>query len=909
MSVLQRTTDRLGRHPWWSVIVTLLISLLAVSACLDPKTGRLRLQLDASIDGLLPPAHEDRAVYDRARATFGDSDGVLVAVDFGNVYTAEAMARIEKLSRALGDMPGINGVASLATAPNAQAVGDAIDVSTFTYQAAQDPSAIAGFPAQVAANPMYRGSLVTLDGRIAAFVLSLDSRLDEATIRERNYPALIREQVRQHAGDVPSWVTGTPIVKAATAEALFDTLRYVTPLILLMMIVVLMVAFRSTRATLVATITVLLSLLWTLATVSALNMPLNLVTVIMPPLVMTLGFAYAVHVLSEYLQGDPSEKPEARLRRTLERVVVPTLLTGATTMAGFLTLYPSPLPAIKQFALLCALGVGYASLLTFVFLPALLSLVGSSQHRTLPGAAAFHAWSQRLAAFDVRNRTAIILLSAALLPLGLGLATQIRSGSEYIQCFPEDSPVRRDFEAINTAFNGASFVNLLIETHVNDALTDPVLVQEISDLMDWLRQQPEVGSLVSYVDQLKLINQNLNEGNPEHFTVPATAQLIKQVLVFGGDESLTRFIDSRMRSAQVAVRINVSGSAEIQDFIQRVDDRLRALPPPLDAHVTGSTVLATRTVNAITSGQWQSLLAGFGLIWLMLALMFTSARAALIALLPNVIPVAVYFGALGLLGIPLDATNSLIANIVLGVAVDDTIHYMARFNQDAREKGNEAAAVKSALSDVLRPVTFNAVALCLGFLAFAAGGLTNQAQFGMLAAFTLAMGWLADIYLTPALGSMLRVVTLWDLLRLDLGRSPQHTIPVLAGLSLREARIFALMSKLEKHPVGTIIIKQGDYSKDVYVIVDGEVQVFLERDEGRKDLTRMARGAVMGEAGYFGQRRTASVETLTPARVLRFDSQDLERMRLRYPRIAATIFRNINRIQAERLARATAMLQ
>ncbi len=182
-------------------------------------------------------------------------------------------------------------------------------------------------------------------------------------------------------------------------------------------------------------------------------------------------------------------------------------------------------------------------------------------------------------------------------------------------------------------------------------------------------------------------------------------------------------------------------------------------------------------------------------------------------------------------------------------------------------------------------------------------------QFGLLSAFTLAAAWLMNITLTPALGSKLRIVTFWDLLRLDLGRSPQHTIPLLSGLSLREARIFALMSKLETHPAGARVIQEGDWARDIYVIIDGELQAFLEKDGKRKTLSSMARGAIMGETGYFGQRRTASVETTSPSRVLRFDSQDLERMRVRYPRIAATIFRNLNRIQAERLARTTAMLQ
>ena len=94
----------------------------------------------------------------------------------------------------------------------------------------------------------------------------------------------------------------------------------------------------------------------------------------------------------------------------------------------------------------------------------------------------------------------------------------------------------------------------------------------------------------------------------------------------------------------------------------------------------------------------------------------------------------------------------------------------------------------------------------------------------------------------------------------------------------------------------------------MFVIVDGQMEAWVPRNDERKSLSTMGRGAVIGEAGYFGQRRTANVDTLSDVRLLRFSSQDLESLRLRHPRIAATIFRNLNRIQAERIARVTAML-
>jgi hypothetical protein len=347
---------------------------------------------------------------------------------------------------------------------------------------------------------------------------------------------------------------------------------------------------------------------------------------------------------------------------------------------------------------------------------------------------------------------------------------------------------------------------------------------------------------------------------------------------------------------------------EITRFVERVEARLAELRPPLNGSITGTPVLATRTVNEIGRGQGVSLAIASFVIWALLALMFTSARAGLWALLPNLVPVSIYFGTLRLLDIPLSPTNSLIAAIVLGVAVDDTVHYLTRFNRDARATGSELLAVGSALRSTLRPSTLTTLALCLGLLALTGSELRSQVQFGLLASFTLFLAWISELTLTPALGSRLRIVTLWDLLRMDLGPSPQHTIPLLSGLSLRQARIFALTAKLESHAAGDLVIRQGDFARDMFVVVDGTLEVSIERNGERKVLATMSRGAVLGEAGYFGQRRTADVSCVTAVRVLRFDAVDLERLRRRNPWIAATIFRNLNRVQAERLARATAML-
>ncbi|MGH8481565.1 MAG: cyclic nucleotide-binding domain-containing protein, partial [Nevskiaceae bacterium] len=594
---------------------------------------------------------------------------------------------------------------------------------------------------------------------------------------------------------------------------------------------------------------------------------------------------------------------------TMSHIAVPIGLSFVTTVIGFLGFLPSPLPAIRQFGILAMAGIGYAALLSLVLIPALLAVTGSREREHLPGEAMFQRVAAALAGFALVHRVKILVIGVLLIPAGVLLALNIRAGSEVIRDYPEDSQVRRDYEAINGAFNGANVLSILIETHVSDALTDPELAREIEKLQGWLREQPEVGAAVSYVDFLKLTRQNLNDGDPEYFSVPDTGAEIKQLLVFGGTEELKRFIDARLRSTQLTVRINVDGTVPVGELVGRIQQRLAELPPPLNGKVTGSAVLALHTVGDIIDGQGLSIAIAVAGIWALLAMLFTSMRAGFLALLPTVIPVAVYFGTLGLLDIALSPTTSLIACIVLGVTVDETFHFLARFNADARDQASEVTAAKSALAAILRPVSLNMIALCLGFLSFTGGGLHSQVLFGALSAWTLAVAWVMDVTLTPALGSYMRIVTLWDLLRLDLGKSPQHTIPLMNGLTLRQARIFALLSRIEKYQAHQRVIKEGDWARDMYVIVDGELQAWVDRDGDRLELSTMGRGAVLGEAGFFGQRRTANVDAMSPARLLRFGSEELERLRKRYPRIAATVFRNLNRIQAERLARTTAMLQ
>jgi CRP-like cAMP-binding protein len=179
---------------------------------------------------------------------------------------------------------------------------------------------------------------------------------------------------------------------------------------------------------------------------------------------------------------------------------------------------------------------------------------------------------------------------------------------------------------------------------------------------------------------------------------------------------------------------------------------------------------------------------------------------------------------------------------------------------------------------------------------------------GALTAFTLGIGMLVEVTLTPALCGGLRIVTLWDTLGLDLGEDPQKAIPLFTGLSKPQCRIVAQMASLRELPAGTVLGHIGDSEREMYVIIDGVVRVWKPGDDGPIELNRCARGEVVGEVGLFFGERSANMDAATDARLLRFTPNTLQRLARQRPRIAATILRNLNEILAQRLSRSTVRL-
>jgi predicted RND superfamily exporter protein len=908
-------------HAWLTLFGVVLLTGFAVERLIDFEAisdGRLqdvvRLEIDPSLDSLIPVGDPDKIFYDEVRSTLGINEAlVLVAHRDEGIYEQRFLASLLRTAERLESHEAVDAILALPSAPNIRGVDGSLDVGSFYENPPGDQAEIQRIRTQLSANPSYAGSLVSHDETSTAIVIYLFDIPPKDFTRQNIDRQLEAIALEEFGDSAEIWLTGGPRIKADTTRAMIADLRVIVPLAFLVCSIIAFIFYRTLRGVFVPILTITFGLIWTLTMIAMTDPRINIVTVALPALILVIGFCYAVHVVSSYYEAIEEAKdfeaPDGSAAlRGMQRIVLPTLLTGATTAAGFFSLGVSRLDAVRLFGLHCGFGVLCTMVAALTLAPALLQVLPERGPRAGRGRAVAN-YSERLfellGNFVLGNRTRILWAGAAVALLCLALLPQIVVSTNLARNFADDTGVKRAIHAAKQYLGSVDQIYVVLETPTPDGVIQPAVLRLIEAIQQQVNAQPEVEGSTSLADYVKQLNRAFNDNDPDAYRIPESAELISQLILISSTDELDRITDSQRQLASMAVRINVTDSVQVKGLAERLDHVLAGLPHGVTGRVTGNPVLLARTSDEISYGQALSLSTAFVIIFAILSLLFMSFRVGFQALIPNVLPVGVYFGALAVTGVTLNIMTGSIACIVLGIAVDDTIHFLTRFNEIAKREADERLGMLKTLLEVGPPVTVTTVGLCLGFSILGFAELQSLVDFGLLAAFTLAVAWLVDVTFTPALAMEMRIVTLWDVVALDLGKRAEQAIPLLRGLRPAQSKIAVLMLTLREFPAGHQLIRAGEKEDGMYVILEGQLHSTLLRDGQRVSLNRHERGDLVGEVGVLKGERTADVECVTDTRLLWLDNETLERLRRRYPRIASVIYRNLSEILAERLTQAT----
>ena len=909
----------LVRRPLPVVVATLLVTVL-----LGAKA--IHIRFENALDSVLPGGDPEVAYYEQTRGLFGSDDVGVVGLRADDLFAPATIAKLARVTDAIAKVEGVDRVLSRSNAVDPAA--DVLHPPRLLPHIPPSPEEVETLKKKLASTPLYGKNLVAEDGKGAAINVFFRP-LTDAEYVDLGIDAHIRTILTQVEGPERFFYTGASHVKQAAVDLMRQDLSRFTPLALALVVAALWLAFRTRRGVVLPLGAVVLSVVWTLGIMVLAGKGITIGTFVLPPLLLVVGASYTIHVMARYyeqaaLGGDRRDV----VVRAFDRVWLPLVISAAVTTIGFGSLMVNRIPAIFDLGLFAVVGVLCVAVTSLTFLPAVLALLGLPQATTHEGAVSpLVPVLSRIARLVYGKRREILTGAVVIGAVALVGARSIRVDSDFLSYFTQRSEVRRDNETINREIVGSNPFNIVIEAGEPGAFRRWEVLKYVRDLQQFLATLPGVTSSLSIVDYLELLEAGLNKGGDEDLLVDEHGNILppqKQKTFWEDPNNLTpvlKMIDVSPETfkgvvnrdfskANILVRTNLSGSRAIEATLARIREWVAwRFPADLPVHLTGNLVLLTGTTSDIVAGQIESLAIALGVIFVVMSLMFLSLRIGFLAILPNVLPIVVFFGVMGWLGILLNLGTSLIATIALGIAVDSTIHYMARLNLELQGETDQEAAIARALRTVGVPIIYTTIALFFGFLTFALSSFVPIQNFGVLSGATMATALGANLILLPAVLATAKIITVWDLVGVSLGKDPARTIPLFAGLRPTQARVVCLMGQLQRFDAGQPIVRRGERGDSMFVIIQGRCEVWAGEGPQRRKLRDLGRGDLFGEMALVRHNeRSADVVAATATELLSLDERFLERIQRRYPRIAARVFLNLTRVLSDSLDRTTQTL-
>ncbi len=888
--------------------------------------GLLWLRLDSSVSTLLPSKDPGQIFYDRTVSLFGSDEVNVIGVIADDVFSTSVLEKIDRITRAAEKIDGVAWVMSITNVKDP--IADVVSPPRLMPEIPRSRAALEELRRRVEDNPLFVGNLVSADSRGAAINVYFRG-LSDAEYIAKGIDRKLEELIERERGPEEIYLTGLAHIKTHALELMRRDLVSLAPVSLVLVMGVLFLAFRTKRGVLFPLGCVVLGVAWTLGLMGWLGEPITIGTLVLPPVLVVIGSSYATHMLARYylnLQSAQSRDPRAVAQGALEQSALPLFVSALTTMVGFCALTVNPIQAVRALGLFAVIGIGILFCITMTLMPAALALLPApppAEHGnpkrdlgTVLG---------RLAEVDITMRAPIFAAAVAIALVSLVAIPRIVADTSFLSYFPPQAPVRVASERVNRHVAGAVPFYVVLQTPQPKLAVTHENLQRIRDFQDFLESIPGVETSISIVDYLELLDRGLREG-AEDFVVDEKGNLVSAGeqksfweaperlgevlnLVSGNPSAFRSVVTDDFSAANIIVRTSFERSSEIAAAVRKIENWGRAhLPPTHKLVPTGKVILLNNTTDDVVWGQVESVTLALIVIFLVMSVLFLSLKVGFVAMLPNILPIVAFFGLMGWAGVELNIGTSIIAAIAIGIAVDNTIHYVARFTASLKETGDQERAIASSLSSVGRPIVYTSAALACGFLGVCFSTFAPLQSFGFLSAATLGVAALSNLIFLPALLATTRIVTIWDLLFVKLGRDPHRTIPLLKGLRGSQARIAVLMGHLEEFKSGSTIVEQGTMGEQMFVILRGTAEVRASARPGgpKKTVRRLGRGDVFGEMGLVRRHpRSADVVALEDVEVLAMDESFLTRLQRRYPRIAAKVFLNLARILSDRLEGTT----
>jgi len=889
--------------------------LILVVGSLLAAAGIPKLTVDTSFDSLIPRDDPRRQVYNSVLNDFGSDDLSIIYVRDAQLWTPEKLAQLEALQRAFKQLEFVQRVDSLFSLRTVESNQGFVDSLLLLDKLPGNNSEALEVRDRALDNPLYQKTYFSTDGLATALIVTLKESPD-STDRDALIHAAFEATIADYESDFDElFAVGGARLTQELKSSLLSDLAKLAAISALVLIITILFFLRSGLAAFLPIVTSAIALLWTFGFLGWIGVPLNILSAMVPSLIIVIGSTEDTHIMAAYFAGlrehnantAASNGRAMAIQRAAQHVGLPLILTVVTTSLGFASNLFTSIDMVRYFAIATTFAMLANGAITMLAAPLLLSLFGGKTAPAIVGSARGTGLPQRIVSlFNSlrRSSSGLILIITTVATLFFMFQTsQLKISSDPLSYFPEDRPLVTQAEQIHEDLAGIRMFYIRLRSDRDKAFLEPENLAKLQKIQAFLQRQKVYDHSLSLADHLAFVNREFR-GRGGGDRLPETRQLVAQYLLFFQRDDINRYLSHDAKAANIIVRHNIGDSFALNRYITELETVVQSIAGvEIDTAVVGENLLVSRGAESLMQAQLFALMLLLLLIFLMMSLLFTSFKGGAIAMIPSIIPISTMFGTMALWGIALNPGSAMVAVIAVGIAIDGSIHLLARYNELSRRSSDFAAAVCATVEQEATPLIASGLALALGFAVLTFSSFTVVSEFGALAAATMLASIITNLLILPIVLVRVRLVSLYQIVSLDIDEEALAASPLFQGMSGYEIRKAVLISELNEFDDGELLVKQGDMGRCMYLILDGTADVTRHNPDGDTKLATLSTGQIFGEVGFSQDaERTADVMANSAVSALRFDYNRMQNDLKHFPKIVAKMNANISTILGARLA-------
>lgn len=738
------------------MIATLLLILTVVASI-----GAKNLYFRGDYKVFFEEDNPQRVAYEKMQNVFTKNESVSIVIsrEQGDLFNPQSLKLIKDLTDASWQIPLSTRVDSITNFQHTYALDDDLVVEDLLLELGDlDEQKIQTIEKVSTTEKSLVNKLISVDGKVAMININVQLPDGDQTKEITEIGQFTRDLIAPYQAEYPEHqirLSGIVIMTDAMFLAAQKDATTLFPLMFIVITFLLIVLMRSVWATVATLIIVTISISATMGIGGWLGMFINIATVNVPVIVMTLAIADSVHLVAgmrvEMQQG--SDKKTAILN-ALALNVKPIFITSLTTAIGFLTMNFAKVPILSDMGNLVAIGVSLACIYSLTLLPILLYLMPVAFKKEITKSKS-KLWSW-LSDSIVRASSILIVFSIVITALSSYLASQNELNDIAIEYFNEDNSFRQDADFQQENLSGLSTIDFAVYAQGDNAINQPEFLQAIDEFTRWLEQQEEVDHVLSFADVMKRLSKNMNQDDEAFYRLPENSDLAAQYLLlyemslpFGLD--VNNQIDINKSAVRILVTLKNLGSNDFTGFEQRAKDFMSEIAPQYEVDAASLPLIFAHIGKANMQSMIGGLVLALILISGLLIFALKSVKLGLISLLPNLLPAMIGFAFWALWSGYISMALTVVLTMTLGIIVDDTVHFLSKFKK-AIDKGLSASqSVEFAFKNVGTALLITTVVLSAGFAVLAFSDFAINSEMGLLTSVIIIVALLVDLTLLPAL--------------------------------------------------------------------------------------------------------------------------------------------------------------